>query len=180
MDRVTNQKLRKREKGCQKIETSVALDAKDISVTSTSGFRPTETEFEYKLIISSLLETGKDVVLQWIPSHCDIHGNEQANLLAKDASTLNPPCLPIPLRNAKRHLRSNIRLKRISSLRGIASGKSWACLLEDQTRLQLSLLPRVEGVTSFRLITGHDYLQAHLFKIGLASSPLCPLCEGTK
>ncbi|GFX63929.1 hypothetical protein TNCV_41051 [Trichonephila clavipes] len=27
------------------------------------------------------------------------------------------------------------------------------------------------------IITGHDYLQAHLFKIDLADSPLCPLCK---
>ncbi|GFW79392.1 transposable element Tcb2 transposase [Trichonephila clavipes] len=33
----------------------------------------------------------------------------------------------------------------------------------------------MEGVACFRVITGHDYLQAHLFKIGLADSPLCPL-----
>ncbi|GFV14504.1 hypothetical protein TNCV_166311 [Trichonephila clavipes] len=26
-------------------------------------------------------------------------------------------------------------------------------------------------------LTGHDYLQAHLFKIGLADSPLCHLCK---
>ncbi|GFV95816.1 hypothetical protein TNCV_1728661 [Trichonephila clavipes] len=30
------------------------------------------------------------------------------------------------------------------------------------------LFIRVEGVACFRIITGHDYLQAHMFKIGLA------------
>ncbi|GFU37370.1 hydroxysteroid dehydrogenase-like protein 1 [Trichonephila clavipes] len=59
----------------------------------------------------------------------------------------------------------------------LAVGESWSCLLDGQRRTQLSALPRVEGVTCFRIITGHDYLQAHLFKIGLADSPLCPLCK---
>jgi ribonuclease HI len=144
-------------------------------ITDYSPF-PSETEFKCKKLIDSFLSTGSEVVLQWIPSHCGIHGNEQADLLAKEASALHPPCLPIPLRNAKRLLKSKIRQRRISSFQEMADGKTWACLLDSRTRIQLSLLPRVEGVTSFRLITGHDYLQAHLFRIGLAVSPLCLLC----
>ncbi|GFS95086.1 hypothetical protein TNCV_2704491 [Trichonephila clavipes] len=35
----------------------------------------------------------------------------------------------------------------------------------------------VEGVACFRVISGHDYLHAHLLKIDLADSPLCPLCK---
>ncbi|GFX57593.1 gag-Pol polyprotein [Trichonephila clavipes] len=58
-----------------------------------------------------------------------------------------------------------------------AVGESWSRLLDGQRRAQLSALPRVEGVACFRIITGHDYLQVHLFKIGLADSPLCPLCK---
>ncbi|GFU35415.1 hypothetical protein TNCV_3641101 [Trichonephila clavipes] len=81
------------------------------------------------------------------------------------------------LRNAKRLLRDKLRQKRISTLTDLAVGKSWSCLLDGQRRAQLSALPRVEGVACFRIITGHDYLQAHLLKIGLADSPLCPLCK---
>ncbi|GFT07600.1 hypothetical protein TNCV_4045591 [Trichonephila clavipes] len=58
-----------------------------------------------------------------------------------------------------------------------AVGKSWSRLLDGQKRAQLSALPRVECVACFRVIIGHDYLQAHLFKIGLADSPLYPLCK---
>ncbi|GFV85054.1 putative rna-directed dna polymerase from transposon bs [Trichonephila clavipes] len=112
--------------------------------------------------------TPREVVLQWIPSHCGIHGNEQAGKLAKEASTLHPPCHPTTLRNAKRLLRDKLRQKRISTLTDLAVG---------QRRAQLSALSRVEGVACFRIITGHDYLQAHLFKIGLADSPLCTLCK---
>ncbi|GFT17677.1 hypothetical protein TNCV_2587821 [Trichonephila clavipes] len=94
--------------------------------------------------------------------------------LAKEASTLHPPCLPIPLRNAKRLLRGKLRQKRISTLTDLAVGKSsrW-----PKTCAQLSTLPRVEVVACFRVITEHDFLQARLFKIGLAGSPLYPLCK---
>ncbi|GFV71328.1 putative gag-pol polyprotein [Trichonephila clavipes] len=134
-------------------------------------------EFECKQLIYSFLCTGREVVLQWIPSHYAIHRNEHADKLAKEASTLHSPCLPMPLRNAKRLPRNKFRQKRISTLTDLAVGKSWSRLFIGQRRTQLSALPSVEGVACFRIITGHDYLQAHMFKIGLVDSPLCPLCK---
>ncbi|GFX75062.1 hypothetical protein TNCV_1846341 [Trichonephila clavipes] len=68
--------------------------------------------------------------------------------------------------------------KTIEQMRSyLTVGKSWSCLLDDQRRAQLSALLRVEGVAFFKDITEHDYLQAHLFKVGLADLPLCHLCK---
>ncbi|GFT57842.1 hypothetical protein TNCV_4865701 [Trichonephila clavipes] len=67
--------------------------------------------------------------------------------------------------------------KRISTLTDLAVGKSWSRLLDGERRAQLSTLPTVEGVACFRVITGHDYLQAYLFNISLADSLICPLCK---
>ncbi|GFV58277.1 hypothetical protein TNCV_1272391 [Trichonephila clavipes] len=83
----------------------------------------------------------------------------------------------MPLRNAKRLLRDKFRQNRISTVTDLAVGKSWSRLLDGQRRAQLFALPRVEGEACFRVITGHDYLLAHLFKICLADSPLWPLCK---
>ncbi|GFW06667.1 hypothetical protein TNCV_3287681 [Trichonephila clavipes] len=63
----------------------------------------------------------------------------------------------MPLRNAKRLLRDKFRQKRISTLTDLAVGKSWSCLLDGQRRAQISALPRVEGVTCFR-ITSPDMI----------------------
>ncbi|GFW93153.1 uncharacterized protein LOC103524116 [Trichonephila clavipes] len=147
------------------------------AIKTVSGYNlfPSKLEFECKQLINSFLCTGREVVLQWIQSHCGIHGNEQADKVAKEASTLHPPCLPMPLRNANRLLRDKLRQKRISTLTDLDVGKFWSCLLDSQRRAQLSALSRVEGVACFRIITGHYYLQVHLFKIVLADSPLCSL-----
>ncbi|GFX06105.1 hypothetical protein TNCV_446801 [Trichonephila clavipes] len=83
----------------------------------------------------------------------------------------------MPLQNSKRLLRDKFRQKRISTLAELAVGESWSCLLDGQRCAQLSALPRVDCMACFRALTGHDYLQAHLLKIGLADSPLCPLCK---
>ncbi|GFU55023.1 hypothetical protein TNCV_425331 [Trichonephila clavipes] len=64
------------------------------------------------------------------PSHCGIHGNELADKLVKEVSMLHPPCLPMPLRNAKRLLMNKLRQKRISTLTDLAVGKFWSCLLD--------------------------------------------------
>ncbi|GFW40122.1 uncharacterized protein LOC103524116 [Trichonephila clavipes] len=108
---------------------------------------PSKLEFECKQLINSFLCTIRKVILQWIPSHCGIHVNEQADKLVKEASTLHPPCLPMPLRNAMQLLRDKLRQKRISTLTDLAVGKSWSCLLDGQRRAQLSALPRVWHVS---------------------------------
>ncbi|GFY00133.1 uncharacterized protein LOC103524116 [Trichonephila clavipes] len=63
------------------------------AIKTVSGYNlfPSKLEFECKQLINSFLCTGREVVLQWIPSHCGIHGNEQANKLVKEASTLHLP-----------------------------------------------------------------------------------------
>lgn len=43
------------------------------------------------------------------------------------------------------------------------AGKRWACLFEKGPLARTS--PRAVGVAEFRFLTGHDYLQAHLYWI---------------
>ncbi|GFW37174.1 uncharacterized protein LOC103524116 [Trichonephila clavipes] len=116
-----------------------------VTIKTVSGYNlfPSKLELECKQLINSFPCTGREVVLQWIPSHCGIHGNEQANKLAKEASTLLPPCFPMHLRNAKRLLRDKFRQTRIFTLTDLAVGKSWSRLLDSQRRSQLSALPRM-------------------------------------
>lgn len=45
------------------------------------------------------------ITLAWVPAHVDIHGNEQADRLARQAATLTAPCTPIPLGDCRQALR---------------------------------------------------------------------------
>ena len=49
----------------------------------------------------SLSNKGYNIKLQWIPSHCDIRGNDTADKLANNGRTINRITYPIELHNLK-------------------------------------------------------------------------------
>ncbi|GIY06932.1 uncharacterized protein CDAR_123201 [Caerostris darwini] len=55
-----------------------------------------------------------------------------------------------------------------------ATGKSWSVLLSNP--IPGNLLRQVT-TANFRLLTSHDYLQGHLYRIGISPSTDCPLCS---
>jgi ribonuclease HI len=44
--------------------------------------------------------------INWVPSHCDISGNEHAGKLAKITASSKPPSIPITLTHLKRQIRA--------------------------------------------------------------------------
>ncbi|XP_015916623.1 uncharacterized protein [Parasteatoda tepidariorum] len=54
-------------------------------------------------------------------------------------------------------------------------GKPWSVLLTNSAFIPEHL--RSVAVASFRLLMGHDCLQNHLFRIGLADSHSCVICD---
>ncbi|XP_073991809.1 uncharacterized protein [Rhodnius prolixus] len=125
------------------------------------------------MLIEELLSLGWEICLQWIPSHCGIQGNEEADRLAKTGSLKDPA--PLDYATTKRLLRHKFNSEAIESFERQAEGKKWRVLLEQGGRIPHNL-PRNELVACFRLATGHDYLQAHLARIGVVNSPTCVLC----
>ena len=97
------------------------------------------------------------VVLQWIPAHCGIPGNEEADRQAKRGADMEQPETRVTFREVKTTIKSLHRPK--SEKRGYQG------------------LTRQEQVKIFRLRTGHNRLNHHMFgRFKIGESTRCP-CE---
>ena len=97
------------------------------------------------------------VAIQWIPSHCDLFGNETADSLAKEGSRMEQPAKTTEYSEAKTIIRMGLRSR-------------WKVQHPNHDEADpYYLLPRQEQVVLFRLRTGHNRLRQHMhkrFKVG--------------
>ena len=101
-------------------------------------------------------------VLQWIPAHCGIPGNERADRLAKSGSKQPQPPVPTTYPEAKTLLKNKRKAE-------------WKRRTGDYnpTADPINNLQRSDQTTIFRLRTGHCGLKSHLKRIGVANSAQC-------
>ena len=94
------------------------------------------------------------MVLQWIPAHCGIKGNDHADILAKQGANMEQEKLPITLKQKKTIMENMFRAKKIPD--------------------NYHTLDRAGHVTLIRLRTGHNRLNSHMHrKMNLVTSLLC-------
>ena len=107
------------------------------------------------------LQALRRVVLQWIPAHCGIPGNERADSLAKAGSSLAQPQVKLSYREATTILKQEARQKwrRENSYNPEADA--------------IRLLNREKATIIYRLRTGHCCLRAHLSRLHITDSALC-------
>ena len=115
-------------------------------------------DYTLRNVIQSLnsLTLRTTAVLQWIPAHTGIHGNEVADQLANEGSKKQQPIFKLSYQEAK----TLIRNKRLADFKH-----------QQDT---LHLLSRHEQTMIFRLRTGHCRLRSHMKKSGIEKSALCP------
>ncbi|KAJ4443755.1 hypothetical protein ANN_05533 [Periplaneta americana] len=134
---------------------------------------------EITKMLSQLLSLNKRIVFQWIPSHCGILGNENADALAKKGSTATyRPVTKPTYYSVKRFIKSTYLDFNKQNLITQSQGKKWNSLQKNPQLIPD--LPRKSSVAAFRLATGHDCLAKHLHRIGIYQSPNCPLCNSNQ
>ena len=118
------------------------------------------------MILLTTLCAGHNVAIQWIPAHCGILGNETADTLAREGSL-------------QEQWDSKLNFKEAKTIIKAQQQKKW---LEQHPNYikndPLHALTRAEQVIIFRLRTGHNRLNSHMYKkFKIGTSEMCPCNE---
>ena len=118
------------------------------------------------------------LVLQWIPGHTDIPGNEKADRLSKRGAQKEQPHKSTPLKTAKQIIQCNYKEEWMNMW---ATGQTGRVVYKHMNSTKqhdnIRSLTRKEQVTIFRLRTQHVPLNQHLNRINPQLPPMCPLCD---
>ena len=122
--------------------------------------------------------------LYWVPGHAGVRGNEIADELARDGSTLKfvgpEPALGVSRQDIRRRIRRWL----------VNQHWVWWRVLGDTQRLARELISgpclgssarflssnRTQSRAVTGPLTGHNTLRRHLYLMGLSDSPLCRRC----
>ena len=113
------------------------------------------------------LASTSTVTLKWIPAHCGIKGNENADILAKEGGKQEQPETSMTFKESKTHI------KHRWSSRFLEKTGNYKPHLDP-----LHCLSRAVQSTIFRLCTGHSRLRSHLKRIGVAETAFCECNTG--
>ena len=133
-----------------------------------------------KLTINEIIATHSiQVSLQWIPGHCNIKGNDEADRLAKLGAKCTQDKESATYGTAKQIIRQ--KKKEIWMKQWADSDKGRCIYMLSCLRLKnkdyINQVKRDVQVTIFRLRSQHIQLNQHLNKIGIKPDAQCPLCR---
>ncbi|XP_070180464.1 uncharacterized protein [Littorina saxatilis] len=113
--------------------------------------------------LTNLQQSTEQTVIQWIPSHCNIQGNEEADRLAKEGGQLSQDEQEVTYEEAKTIVKEKQK-------------RRWLHQHPDYNKKDAYyLLPRDDQVVIVRLRTGHCRLKHHLYtKFHIGDSASCP------
>ena len=136
---------------------------------SLSALQSTPAEKRTRQLRESFenLASTSTVALQWIPAHCGIKGNENADRLAKEGGKQEQPETSMTFKESKKHI--NHRW----SSRFLEKTGNYKPHLDP-----IHCLSRAAQSTIFRLRTGHSRLRSHLKRIGVAETAFCECNKG--
>ena len=118
-----------------------------------------------------------NIMLQWVPGHSDITGNEIADKLAKQGASKEQPNIPVDQETTKQILRN---ISKEEWYNRWALGTTGRAVFREMSRPKsndnINFLNRLDQYTIFHLRTGHGKTNAHLNRIDPAHPPLCRNC----
>ena len=145
----------------EKSKVVILSDAKSVLQTLENN------RCEYEALTNRLQATRQNVkslVLQWIPGHCNIMGNEKADNLAKTGSSLEQTAETLTFQEVRTIIKSEMK------------GRWKAKHPQHNSKDSYYSLDRMDQTTIFRLRTGHNKLRHHLhktFKVGDSDQCKC-------
>ena len=137
-----------------------------------------KTVVDTKITVDKMITAyGIRVVLQWIPGHTNIDGNEIADKLSKIGAQQEQPLKPTPYNTAKQMINNNYKEEWMNMW---ATGQKGRAVYQQMNKVNkkdaLHSLTRKEQTAIFRLRTQHVPLNFHLNRINPQHIPTCPLC----
>ena len=130
------------------------------------------------ITINNLL-TSYDIqlLLQWIPGHCDLPGNERADKLAKEGANQEQPENPASYNNIRRMLKRKTKEEWLKRWRDGETGRGvFKELKEPNPKDGINSLSRKNQSAIFQLRTGHSKLNFNLNRFDPCYTPLCRNC----
>ena len=120
-------------------------------------------------LLQELGDEGHTIMLQWVPGHAGIEGNEAADRLAAEAAAETQDDVPIDLASARGAIRRHAM--------SMAHKRAAAAHPHLKPTPGHDSLPRWESVTTSQLRTGRSPLTRDtLERLGLAENSHCPAC----
>jgi len=124
--------------------------------------------------LATLATDTRRVHLQWVPSHCDLAGNEAADRLAKEATSLPQEEVPVDVRTV---YRAAVRAARAHSISKWLPGW-YRTLMGDRLPPPVTLVDRSMAVDVHQLRAGHwSGSTRYLHWIGRKPCRECPKCD---
>ena len=135
--------------------------------------------YECLKVLKTLQEKHINVILQWIPSHIGVPGNEKVDNIAKSALHKNTiEDLKVSLPDILNHIDTRVKqslerdwdiIKRTQKLGQIKDKwEYWPSTEISNRKLEISMA---------RLRLGYTRLNKHMHKIGINDSPNCKYCN---
>lgn len=128
-------------------------------------------------IYNKITDSGKEILIIWIPSHCNIAGNEKADLAAREA-TRHPDHLetPIPHLDIISYLKEKICTEWKNNWIATSHSKLHCIRSQSISQFPINHLPRKDQVIITRLRIGHCKM-THSYLLLKQQPPQCDKCN---